>query len=137
MKGKIDLSESIKKWCEKNIITKLEPGIAKNATLDGTVCSGRFNARALSQTVGIDRNLNEVSQRNLKNSKLRKKHRDRTKKLKGKPATEKQKAFMDDLGIKYSKNVSRRRAFGMIGQTLGAERELAQAIKERMARDLK
>lgn len=94
----------IKEFLSKKQITKLPEGMAKNASVDGSICAASFGASLVGKA---------LSRRNYIKEK-KEKRKNRKKKL----ATNKQLLFLKRLGLNVHKNTSIQKASRMIAQEL-------------------
>jgi len=126
--------ETVEEWLLSNKVTKVPLNYAEGATLNGSVCAGRFS-KGLSGGHGEhrfqsknphfskDKEIKGYDQEKASIKKHHKKLNKITKGFKGR-ATEKQKEFMRKNGLKVYVNMSRKKAFKKIASFIAIAKKV-------------
>ena len=123
------INEALKNY--KGKITKLDSGIARNASTDGSVCAASFGSSLMGRSQSKERYSKEMSL-----IKERKREHRRLKRQKRRePATEKQMKYMVGLGIKFNRRISKFQAMNCISQYIRTAKELNKEIQKRIDLD--
>lgn len=130
------IKQTVDEWLKTNEVTKVPLNYAQGATVNGSVCSGRFS-KGLSGGHGEHRyqssNLNFSKDKGIrgfdKEKQSIKKHHEKLEKtvkgLRGRP-TEKQREFMKKHGLRIYPNMNKKKAFKSISNYLSVKKTLSK-----------